>query len=529
MSKEDIVNLDYKTKKIQLITAIIAFASVVIGIVRTAPILIFIGIAILVVILVTIVAILIIEKFFLPQGVFAVSAIIVNEKMELLLIKDDRDGIYKQPGCHYRTNKLKNKNELEIPYSKILENIEIETGINKTYFKFIDLSNYQHKKEYDLASLIDRDKKYLSIKDKFKKYETNIIMPPPFFIMQENSEPKTSGAKYHIDMFYAFRVNSTEQNNNSNVVFYSENKIHKLIAEDKKEIYPDLLFVFNNFRRIYETTHFPKSYIRLCTFNTSENKSILLWRITQNCNANCDYCLLRTKLQTITKPISIEENVIQTIIDNISENKINKIIISGGEPLLVENLVEIVQKVALETTCDSITICTNGIKLKDEECYNKILKLKEVEKFKKFVISIDHYEENNYKSLKKHKENFRLSDLTESIAKLRDASFDVFINVMATEKFLAAPNKYIDFWRKNNFNKISISYPIKCNNKKKFELKSEYDKIISGHYGDISFLEKEGLELIIPDCQYEHCPHFDNKIYHIDSDGSFSRGCIEKC
>ena len=45
---------------------------------------------------------------------------------------------------------------------------------------------------------------------------------------------------------------------------------------------------------------------------------------------------------------------------------------------------------------------------------------------------------------------------------------------------------------------------------------------------DISFLENDGLELIIPICKYNYCPHSDNKLFHVDSNGSFSVGCIEK-
>lgn len=70
------------------------------------------------------------RRFAFHRGVFAVSAIIINEKHEILLIKDEKNNLKKQPGGHYRTNKFAFRKELDIPYNFILENIKEETGIN---------------------------------------------------------------------------------------------------------------------------------------------------------------------------------------------------------------------------------------------------------------------------------------------------------------------------------------------------------------------------------------------------------------
>ena len=527
---------------INLIAAILGIAVMAGGIIQDIPLLKFSGIAFTTAIFAVILTIYVIKNFFLPQGVFAVSAIIINENKKLLLIKDEKDNKLKQPGCHYKT--LKFNNELEIPYSKILDNIQEETGIPKEYLKFIDLS-----KNGNNGNCLLGDKLIEKEKTKFIGYTNNVITPPPFFIMQEKSRPKISGAEFYIDAFYAFKteINETELKNNGK--FYSKDDIDKSI--EKQEIYPDLKFVFDNFKRIYQATNFPNSNIRLCTFNTSENENILLWRVTESCNAQCNYCILGSSRQLASEPIRIEDDKIQNVINEISNKNIKKLIISGGEPLLVENLVEIVKKISSKSSC-KITICTNGIKLNDDNEYDKITsKLKNIENFKKFVISVDHYDEESYIESKKiHGNNFRLSDLERIIKKLRNDGFDIFVNVMGTDYFTANPKKYVKYWREHNFNKLSISYPINCDNSNekkpkkkserklekesekesikydKFKLKRVYDEIIQGEHGDVSFFDKNGLELIIPDCYYGYCPH--DKIFHATPNGEISNVCPEK-
>lgn len=277
------------------------------------------------------------------------------------------------------------------------------------------------------------------------------------------------------------------------------------------------------------SARYPKSNIRLCVFNASEDKKTLLWRITEKCNASCEYCFLKSNGQPRNKFAEIKDSIVENVIKGISENEIQKVIISGGEPLLVKNLTEIVRRIDSETACDSIAICTNGSRLKNNGCYSELEILSGIGKFKKFVVSVDHYDEERYKAIKDYKEeDFGLPDLINVIKKLKEKRFDVFVNVVATGDFLANPRKYVDFWRENEIKRLSISYPIKCDNRRKFKLKSVYDKIISGEHGDVSFLDEDGLELIIPDCEYEYCPHFYKKMFRVNSRGNVSPSCIEK-
>ena len=520
--KENTIKLDFWAKLMAVIAGVVGLILLLIN--NNEKVISILVVGLSSGLILTFLSIRIVKKYYLPKGVFAVSAIIINDNMNLLLIKEkiNEKIRYKQPGGHYRTNKLLKNNQIVTPYVKLMRDIEEKIAIDSSNLEFIDLSEFRNKNEEKLGDLVKAKDK-----GKYQGYEKNIISPPPFLIMNEISDkPKSSGELFHVDMFYAFRLLNSDSIDNEKLEFKSKNEIFELA--DKKEVHSDLVYVFDNFEKIYKTTNYPKPNIRMCTFDTSKEKNILLWRITQNCNADCEYCLVNCAKKN--KTIQISKDVIQSVIDGMKNNDVKKLIISGGEPLLIENLYDIIRKITIVvSSCESITVCTNGIKFTDIDYYNKnIVPLKNIHKFKKFVISIDHYEESTYLELKKANSDFRLSDLIESIDKLRHDNFSVAINVMATDEFLASPSEYVCFWKENRFEKVSISFPIKCDNVRKFRIKTIYDEIISGFYGDISFLDKTSLELIIPDCDYEHCPNSEGRIFHVDSNGHFLRTCIEK-
>ena len=61
----------------------------------------------------------------------------------------------------------------------------------------------------------------------------------------------------------------------------------------------------------------------------------ICWNITNKCNESCKFCYRK-----ICDDNSLEEN--KRIFDNISQIKIDKISFCDGEPLLYDNLFELV-------------------------------------------------------------------------------------------------------------------------------------------------------------------------------------------
>ena len=101
--------------------------------------------------------------------------------------------------------------------------------------------------------------------------------------------------------------------------------------------------------------------LNVCPFHLKEDKVRILWEITPYCNMHCKHCLFyeNTKVEP-QKQLTTEE--IYKIIDNLSkESKLNAIWLSGGEPLLRKDIVEICQYISNYGIEPSIS--TNGVLL----------------------------------------------------------------------------------------------------------------------------------------------------------------------
>lgn len=81
--------------------------------------------------------------------------------------------------------------------------------------------------------------------------------------------------------------------------------------------------------------------LNACPFNLQDGKERILWEITPRCNMNCKHCLFflgngKNKKDEITTDQAYK------IIDNIKKDKsIKAIWLSGGEPLLRKDIVQI--------------------------------------------------------------------------------------------------------------------------------------------------------------------------------------------
>jgi len=84
--------------------------------------------------------------------------------------------------------------------------------------------------------------------------------------------------------------------------------------------------------------------------------------ITSNCNLNCFYCHREgySKLG-LAEQLSLEQ--IDMLCSIISKYEIKSIKITGGEPLLHPNVIEIVKRFAAERSLNDISLVTNGILL----------------------------------------------------------------------------------------------------------------------------------------------------------------------
>lgn len=441
------------------------------------------------------------------KGVFAVSAIIINDNHEVLLVYDEKEGIYKQPGGHYKTNKLAFRKELLTPYNFILKIIENETDLR---LEDISIINFYGILGEEKISNFYKGESLLG------KYANNIMSLAPIYVLKEISErKKTSGEKFHIDFFYAFKI-TNEINETHNLKFFKITDMEEKAKVNK--IHKDLIKVSEDIIMQYKKMKYPVSNIRFCTFSNKQGKKIY-WRITKRCNANCYYCISRS--QRTQENHNYTDKELDDIIKKLNDGNYEKIIITGGEPFTIEKLGDILAKVSEQVDCcDEISVCTNALAWND--IYVK--KLFDIEKVKKFVVSVDAYTENTYcKSKGIQNTSHSLAHVLKFIKEAYLYGKDVTVNVMISKSLMDKTQEYVDFWRNNDFKDISLSYPVHSGQNYKHKVFDTYNMILKGKYGDMSFCNS--FELILSDCDNNNCPNSSN-IHSIDIT-EFHQNCID--
>lgn len=165
--------------------------------------------------------------------------------------------------------------------------------------------------------------------------------------------------------------------------------------------------------------------LNTCPFNLKEDSIRVLWEITPYCNMNCKHCLFyeNTKIER-QKELTTKE--VYQIIDNLSkEKKLKAIWLSGGEPLMRKDIVEICKYISNYGIEPSLS--TNGILLTPE----KIKQLEEAG-VKYMHLSIDGATASTHDALRQVKGSFdklmKVCDYLKESSIKRGASFMVTEN-----------------------------------------------------------------------------------------------------
>ncbi len=157
------------------------------------------------------------------------------------------------------------------------------------------------------------------------------------------------------------------------------------------------IFNIKNFNKIYSKTKFPNVfYLKL------KSPLAIQYELTSGCNQKCVFCYnvwkegcVFSKKKTLSKKIQFR------IIKKIIETEVFDIIFSGGEPLLVNWLDELIQMASDKNI--RTTIITNGVLLTKD----KATKLKKAG-LKSMQISLHHYDSEINDTLTNKKGSFEV-------------------------------------------------------------------------------------------------------------------------
>ena len=184
-----------------------------------------------------------------------------------------------------------------------------------------------------------------------------------------------------------------------------------------------------------------------CPFHLQDNKLRILWEVTPRCNMFCKHCLF---YQNNEKGLEHELNTneMYKIIENISQDKeINAIWLSGGEPLLRKDIVDICKAITSHGIKPSIS--TNGILLTDKlikDLYNAGVSY--------IHLSIDGGTAKTHETLRGVKGSFNL--LMKTMDKLKNSPIETGASFMVTDDSIDEIEDVIKIAVNKNLNVISF-------------------------------------------------------------------------
>lgn len=123
------------------------------------------------------------------------------------------------------------------------------------------------------------------------------------------------------------------------------------------------------------------------------NINYLRISVTDLCNLRCKYCMPEDGIDKKCHSEILREEEIIEIVREMAELGITKIRITGGEPLVKKNIVEIIRRIKEIDGIEEIVLTTNGILLEDMAEDLKEAGLKRVN------ISLDTMDEDKFKEI----------------------------------------------------------------------------------------------------------------------------------
>lgn len=200
--------------------------------------------------------------------------------------------------------------------------------------------------------------------------------------------------------------------------------------------------------------------------NYNRNISYLRISVTDRCNLRCTYCMPQDGIKHLNHSDILKfEEIVEFVKIAISYG-INKIRLTGGEPLVRKNIVDLVSMISELKGIDDLAMTTNGILL---PLFAKDLKSAGL---RRVNISLDSLDETSFNTITR---GGSLSDVLRGIDAARNAGFDpIKINAVKIDQSLGELIQLEEFCKSN---KLELRYI------KRMNLKDGYFGIVEGGDG----------------------------------------------
>jgi cyclic pyranopterin phosphate synthase len=161
--------------------------------------------------------------------------------------------------------------------------------------------------------------------------------------------------------------------------------------------------------KLTDSCHRPINYLRIS--------------VTDRCNLRCVYCMPAEGIHLLPKEELLTYEEIITIATVAADMDISKIRLTGGEPLVRSDLLELVARLVQLEKIDDISLTTNGVLLKDYAVELKQAGLNRVN------ISLDTLNQAKFERITRHN---RLNEVLQGIEAAKKAGLNpVKINIVS--------------------------------------------------------------------------------------------------
>ena len=223
---------------------------------------------------------------------------------------------------------------------------------------------------------------------------------------------------------------------------------------------------------------------RACKMNVKKSNKKVVLELLSACNLKCKHCFYRNL--KIDSNSFLPKKEAFRLVNKFKKNKIEKVVLTGGEPTIHPNFVEI-SKYAIKNI-GSVSLCTNGF-ISDNILMNEIVSMN----FSGYTVSIDSHIEKEHDIfrgkngawkraiyfLKKLKESEKkisihivlhidnIDDIEETIRFCKKFDCEIVVGTIYFNEAYFKKNNFSDERKNNYINKL-----------KKFKIKHKNDKSI---------------------------------------------------
>ena len=171
--------------------------------------------------------------------------------------------------------------------------------------------------------------------------------------------------------------------------------------------------------------------------------------VTDRCDLRCVYCM-KEKMQFLPRKDILTLEEIERLCDNFIELGVEKIRLTGGEPLVRNDIIKLIEKLNTKkekTNLKEITLTTNGTLLKK---YAKLLKLNGINRIN---VSLDTTNPEKYNKITRFG---NIEKVFDGINAALDNNIKIKINTVVIKDFNENEIEELIYWTSNK--KIDLTF-----------------------------------------------------------------------